>query len=67
MKAEAKAILSAAGIEIGQKFASLTPAQLAAIREAAAATHLHKYGKPLPAADLDRFVRSRYDLLQPLN
>ena len=64
MPREAKATLSAAGITVGQDFASLTPEQIAAVRtEAAAAYHL-KHGKPLPKPERETYVRKRYDLLQ---
>lgn len=66
MKNEAKAVLSAAGIETGQRFDDLSPSQVDAIKAEAAAAYLHKHGKPMPAAayTLRGFVRKRYDLLQ---
>lgn len=66
MKNEAKAVLSAAGIEIGQTFDALSSSQVEAIMAEAAASYLRKHGKPTAdAADTLRgFVRKRYDLLQ---
>jgi hypothetical protein len=63
MKREAKAVLSAADIAVGQNFNSLNPDQLAAVRAEAEAAFRRKHGKPMPA-DNGIYLRKRYDLLQ---
>ena len=60
-RSRARAVLSAAGIAIGQDLASLTENQLAAIRSEAEAAYLAKYGKATPSA---AYISKRYDLLQ---
>lgn len=63
MTQEARNILSAAGITIGQDFSSLNPDQLAAVRIEAETSYERKHGKPMPADSLS-YIRKRYDLLQ---
>jgi hypothetical protein len=63
MKQEAKTVLSAAGIAIGQDFNSLDPAQLNAICAEAAMAYERKHGKPMPADSMS-YISKRYDLLQ---
>lgn len=58
---KARSVLTAAGIEIGQDFNSLTWPQREAVIEEAKAAHQAKYGKPLATT---KYVRERYDLLQ---
>lgn len=60
---EAKATLSAADIEIGQAFDTLTPEQVAAIYTEAAPIYKAKYGEPMPVGNMT-YIRKRYDLLQ---
>lgn len=60
---QAKALLSAAGITADQDFASLTEAQIVAIRAEAAVAYERKHGAPMPA-DSSSYIRKRYDLLQ---
>lgn len=62
MKQEAQAILSSAGIAIGQDFDTLSPDQLGSVLAEAEAMHQRKYGKP--PADSAAFARKRYGLLQ---
>jgi hypothetical protein len=47
MKKEARSVLSAAGIDLGKDFDSLSHDQLAAISSEAEATYQRKYGKPM--------------------
>ncbi|SHH16633.1 hypothetical protein SAMN05443248_3928 [Bradyrhizobium erythrophlei] len=62
-RGHARAVLSTAGITIGQDLASLTGNQLGAIRSEAAAAYVAKHGKAMPA-DSAAYISKRYDLLQ---
>ena len=60
---EARDVLSAANIAIGQDFNSLDGGQLAAISKEAGAAYQIKHGKPMPD-DSAGYIRKRYHLLQ---
>jgi hypothetical protein len=64
MKKEARAVLYAAGIAVGNDFNSLGLSELTAFAADAEVTYQRKYKSPLPPDRSSAYVRSRYNLVQ---